>query len=175
NPLGVAFTPDGSRAYVTSQDASTVSVIDVATNAVVGDPIAVGTNPVAVAITPDGSRVYVANIFGSSVSVIAIEVAPTLSGTPPAGVLGQLYSHAFTTAGQPDPAVTVTAGVLPAGLTLTEAGVLSGTPTAAGSFTFTVTASNGIGESAVLPVTLVVTDSAPPSTGSLGSLEGFGS
>src|SRR5262249_43332016 len=36
----------------------------------------------------------------------------------------------------------VTAGTLPAGLSLSTAGVLSGTPTAAGTFTFAVTASN---------------------------------
>ncbi|MBW4818763.1 YncE family protein [Rhodococcus qingshengii] len=82
-------------------------------------PIAVGSNPYGVAITPDGGRAYVANIFGSSVSVIAIEVAPTLTGTPASGVLGQPYSHTFTTSGQPDPTITVTAGTLPAGLTRT--------------------------------------------------------
>src|SRR5215510_7019873 len=35
-PFGVAFTPDGRRAYVTKQFGTTVAVIDVATNAVVG-------------------------------------------------------------------------------------------------------------------------------------------
>lgn len=39
----------------------------------------------------------------------------------------------------------VTAGALPAGLVLSSAGVLSGTPTAAGLFSFTVTASNAFG------------------------------
>jgi hypothetical protein len=38
---------------------------------------------------------------------------------------------------------SITAGVLPAGVTMTTAGVISGTPTAAASGTFTVTATNG--------------------------------
>lgn len=100
--------------------------------------------------------------------------APTLTGTPPAGTVGQPYHYAFTVAGQPGPAVTATA-TLPAGLTLSEAGVLAGTPTAAGSFTFAVTATNTAGSSDPLPVTIEVT---APSTGFLGSLEqffGFGS
>ena len=46
-----------------------MSVIDTATNAVVGSPIAVGDAPFGVAVTPDGSRVYVANA-GDDVSVI---------------------------------------------------------------------------------------------------------
>ncbi|WP_412778655.1 putative Ig domain-containing protein [Rhodococcus qingshengii] len=58
---------------------------------------------------------------------------------------------------------------------LSPRGALSGTPTTAGSFTFTVTASNGTGAAAVLPVTLMIIASTPPTTGSLGSLEGFGS
>lgn len=103
--------------------------------------------------------------------------APSLTGTPPVGILGQPYDYAFTTAGQPEPTVTTT-GALPAGLTLSEAGVLAGTPTAAGSFTFTVTATNIAGNSDPLPVTIEITDTTAPPTGSLGSLEqwfGFGS
>ncbi|TDO18119.1 putative Ig domain-containing protein [Mycobacterium sp. BK086] len=40
---------------------------------------------------------------------------------------------------------TVTAGAEPAGLQVTSAGVLSGTPTATGAYDFTVTATNGYG------------------------------
>ncbi|CAM3228267.1 putative Ig domain-containing protein [Prescottella defluvii] len=74
--------------------------------------------------------------------------------------------------GRPTPTVTVTAGALPDGLTLTDGGVLSGTPTTAGRFEFTVTASNGIGDDAVLPVVLDITDTTPDPAGSIGS---FGS
>ncbi len=55
-PLGVAITPDGTRAYVT-ENISEVSVIDTATNTVVASIPA--ANPQEVAITPDGTRAYV--------------------------------------------------------------------------------------------------------------------
>src|SRR5260370_1203013 len=52
-PAGAAVSPNGARAYVTNFAGTTVSVIDTATNTVVGAPITVGTNPNAVAVSPD--------------------------------------------------------------------------------------------------------------------------
>src|SRR5256885_2255641 len=69
-PLGVAITPDGTRAYV-ANGSNIVSVIDTATNTVVATiPVGVEAGPVGVAITPDGTRAYVANILSNTVSVI---------------------------------------------------------------------------------------------------------
>ena len=87
----VAITPDGKHVYVTSSFGGTVvSVIDTATNTVVGTPIPVGTNPFAVAVTPDGKHAYVTNLSSSNVSVIdtAINtVATTVTvGSTPVGV-----------------------------------------------------------------------------------------
>jgi len=70
NPRGVVVSPDGARAYVTNSNSNTVSVIDTATNTVVGAPIAVGFGPIGIAINPAGTRVYVANVNGANVSVI---------------------------------------------------------------------------------------------------------
>lgn len=58
--------PAAPFAYVTNNGSypafsGTVSVIDTASNTVVGSPIPVGTLPYAVAVTPDGSHVYVGN------------------------------------------------------------------------------------------------------------------
>ena len=58
------------KAYVTNQIADTVSVIDTATNAVVGSAITVGDGPLGIAITPDGTKAYVANFVADTVSVI---------------------------------------------------------------------------------------------------------
>jgi YVTN family beta-propeller protein len=41
--------------YVANGNDNTVSVIDTATNTVVGSPIAVGSGPIGVAVTPDGT------------------------------------------------------------------------------------------------------------------------
>ncbi len=70
----------------------------------------------------------------------AVTVTPA---TLAAGTAGSSYTQAFTATGGTGPwAWSVTAGALPAGLTLTAAGGLSGTPTLAGSSSFTVTASD---------------------------------
>jgi YVTN family beta-propeller protein len=54
----VAFTPDGTRAYITNGNSGNVSVFDTATNTpVVGSPFATGgSGPVGVAITPCPQR-----------------------------------------------------------------------------------------------------------------------
>ncbi len=71
---------------------------------------------------------------------------PVLAGAElPRGVIGDPYSYSFHTTGQaPGPEFKVSAGHLPAGLELTQDGQLTGTPTTAGNFNFTVTASNGV-------------------------------
>jgi YVTN family beta-propeller protein len=77
------FAPASARAqnaYITNENDGTVSVIDTATNTVVGSPITVGANPFGVAVTPDGSKVYVAN-SDSTVSVIAT-ATNTVVGSP---------------------------------------------------------------------------------------------
>jgi hypothetical protein len=61
----------------------------------------------------------------------------------PAGQVGTAYSQAITASGPPGPyKFTVSSGGLPPGLTLSNSGSLAGTPTAAGTFAFTVTAAN---------------------------------
>ncbi|MBM4719549.1 hypothetical protein GS449_14020 [Rhodococcus hoagii] len=149
NPGKAAITPDGTRVYVANAGGqNTVSVIDTATTppALIAT-VPVGTNPNDVAISPDGVHAYVTNGGNggsATVSVIRIGDAPTISGTPASGTVGRPYSYAFTVAGRPAPTVSVTTGALPDGLTLTSNGLLAGTPTSAGLFEFTLTASNGI-------------------------------
>ena len=58
-PQAGAVTPDGKFAYVTNVGSKTISVVDLATNAVVADIPIVAGPPVYVAFTPDGSRAYV--------------------------------------------------------------------------------------------------------------------
>ncbi|NKU37336.1 hypothetical protein GS887_25675 [Rhodococcus hoagii] len=106
--------------------------------------------------------------------------APTISGTPASGTVGRPYSYAFTVAGRPAPTVSVTTGALPDGLTLTSNGLLAGTPTSAGLFEFTLTASNGIDNDVHLPISLGIasaTDQNPTPTpaGSLGATGSLGS
>ena len=69
---GMAFTPDGSRLYLTCYtDPGAVKVIDPAAARVIGS-IPVGRYPEGVAFSPDGLRAYVANYISESVSVIDV-------------------------------------------------------------------------------------------------------
>ena len=89
-PAEVAFTPDGSSAYVLdgAPRADTVSVIVTATKAV--SQITVGDSPAGVAFSPDGKTAYITNRNSDSVSVIdvagGVVLATVLVGAQPRGV-----------------------------------------------------------------------------------------
>ncbi|MCS7026333.1 MAG: putative Ig domain-containing protein [Bryobacteraceae bacterium] len=75
--------------------------------------------------------------------VIQQRLQITTSSINPAQV-GASYTQTFTaTGGTPPLAWSVTAGNLPPGLSLSTAGVLSGVPTTAGNYTFTITVRDG--------------------------------
>lgn len=86
----------------------------------------------------------------------ALPPAPTIDyGTPPEATQDQAYSLTPTFTGS-GVTFAVTSGSLPAGLSLNSStGAITGTPTAAGDSTFTVTATNA-GGSASADVTLSV-------------------
>ena len=68
------------------------------------------------------------------------------NGAPPDGDLGVAYNFTFAANGDPTPTYSVSSGSLPPGLTLNATtGVVSGTPTAAGTYNFEITATNVAG------------------------------
>ena len=69
DPTGVALKLPGTVLYVANRVDRTVSVIDTATNQIIGSPT-VGDNPLGVAVDPAGTRVYVVNKGSGTVSVI---------------------------------------------------------------------------------------------------------
>jgi hypothetical protein len=107
----------------------------------------------------------ISSVAMGSAHTITVSGTPRLTAeTPPSAVAGVPYSYTFTASGTPAPFFEVTSGALPSGLTLAPTGVLAGTPTAAGESTFTVTAANGTGPTAVSsPTTLLVNVSVPSS------------
>lgn len=92
-----------------------------------------------------------------SIPVSVMGTAPTIAGTPPAATVGNAYSYAYTVQGTPTPTTSLTAGALPPGLTLTSNGQITGTPTTADAYTFTITATNGVAPDASITSTLTVT------------------
>lgn len=58
-PEGVAFIPDGRKAYVANKVDGTVSIINTATNQVIPPTTSVNVPVQAIAVSPDNKRVYV--------------------------------------------------------------------------------------------------------------------
>jgi trimeric autotransporter adhesin len=100
-----------------------------------GTPTRTGDFSFSVTVT-DAGGCSGASTCSLAVVCAAVALSPALL---PNGVAGLVYSQAITaTAGVAPFHFAVTAGALPAGLALSPTGLLSGTPTAAGSAAFTV-------------------------------------
>jgi hypothetical protein len=117
----------------------------------------------------------VAGSIAASVTITATGgVAPVITSAPalPAGTVGSAYSTTLTATGTPTITWSLQSGSLPAGLGFSAAGVLSGIPTAAGTFGFTIQAANATAPNASQTVSItiaaagtlpVITSPAPPS------------
>ena len=121
-------------------------------------------------------RYFVTNAgpLGSNSDYIGIDnavytayVCPAFTLTPGAGALpaaswGQAYSQAMGQTGALGaPNYAITAGALPPGLTISAAGVISGTPLATGTFNFTITVNDASGCSGSQSYSITVLASVP--------------
>lgn len=123
----------------------------------------------------------------SSPATVSITVSPpTVTYTPPAptgATFGVAYSFSLAGAigGTGPYTYTLQSGALPAGVTLSSSGVLSGTPTSSGTFNFTVRAtdsSTGTGPFSATSAMMSLTVSAPtlalaPASGTLSAAVGM--
>lgn len=136
------------------------------TGALSGTPTVAGT--FAFTLTATDSTTGTAGQGSQSYSVSI--VSPTLTVAPPtlpAGTAGTAYSQTLSASGGTAPyTYAVTAGALPAGLNLSTGGALSGTPTVAGNFNFTVTATDagsfGAAQAYTLAIAAPTLTIAPP-------------
>jgi hypothetical protein len=110
-----------------------------------GTPTAAGVSTITLTAT---------NSYGSSSAVLSLTVnaAPSILTTLlPAAVVGTAYSQTLSASGSNPITWSVTGGALPSGLTLNaSSGVISGTPAAAGTASFTVNATNAYGNTSQL-------------------------
>lgn len=91
--------------------------------------------------------------------IINIDEAPIITTESlPEGTVGTDYSQTLEATGYPTPSWSLTDGDLPNGLDLNADGTISGNPTAAGTFNFTVTASNDTAPDAVKEFSIVIND-----------------
>jgi CSLREA domain-containing protein len=155
-------------ATVTSNSLGSASFTFTAPTAVKPGQIVTAT---ATNLTADlSSQAGANNVFNTSeISAgISIEVPPSItSSSSVTFTMGTLGSFNVTATGVPTPALS--AGVLPGGVQFVDHGdgtaTLSGTPTAAGQFGITITASNGVQPDAVESLTLTVLPAPGPGPG----------
>jgi Putative Ig domain len=88
--------------------------------------------------------------YGNEVCPLAVSTVAL-----PGGTVGKSYSDTLTGTGGATPYAWTETGALPSGLTLSSAGAITGTPTAAGVFSFTVTMTdvNGQAQTSTLSIT----------------------
>ncbi|HUP63462.1 MAG TPA: putative Ig domain-containing protein [Thermoanaerobaculia bacterium] len=103
-----------------------------------------GSYPVTVRVTDTNSCFDISDTYTLDVVCPVITVSRTGGGAFPAGTFNVAYAgESFTASGGTGPyTFAVTAGTFPTGPTLNSDGTISGTPTATGTFNFTVTATD---------------------------------
>jgi hypothetical protein len=107
-----------------------------------------------------------------SITITATPVAPAITTDSLAGgTVGTAYSQPLAATGSAPITWSMADGSLPGGLTLSSSGVISGTPTAAGTFNFTVKAENGTSPDATKALSIVI---SPAPTYSLTITAGTG-
>ncbi|WP_217486137.1 putative Ig domain-containing protein [Pseudomonas protegens] len=110
----------------------------------------------------------------SSPATVTLTVSPpTLSVTPttlPNGTQGSAYSQTLSASGGTAPySYAITAGALPAGLTLnTSTGVISGTPSASGTANLTITATDANSATGARAYSLLI-NGLPPVAGAVSA------
>ena len=168
-PYSASLTPSGGTPPYTWSVAPPLPnglVLDPATGTITGTP------------TIEGTTAHTFSLQDNSVPAQTVKETLSLAIAPPAGTLtitttslpngtvGVPYSRPVqATGGSGTLTWTISAGALPAGLTLDPAtGLISGTPTAPGTSSFTVRAADTGGQSDEQPLSITITVIPPPGT-----------
>jgi large repetitive protein len=175
-PVNTQFTAaDGVAPYTYSVGAGLPPGVTLSGDSLTGTATAVGTYTFTITAQDSstgagpytGQRTYTLNIGAPAI---------TVSGSLPNGQSGVAYgSHTLTASGGTAPYTFADSGNLPAGLTLSSTGTLSGTPTEVGTFNVTISATDSTAGgsflgSAAFTITIaapslsVTTTSLPPMT-----------
>lgn len=141
--IGVAYSQQlsqtGGTGVITWSSIGTLPnnlTLNPATGLLSGTPTAAGTFNFTVRATDANS------CFGERAYTVITGTCPVITISPanlPGGLVGNAYNQTLSaTGGTPNYSFTLNSGTLPPNITLATTGVLSGTLSTAGSFTFTV-------------------------------------
>ena len=144
--------------YATADGTATAPADYTSTSGTAIFPVGTTTQTVTVVVNgetvPEANETFFVNLSGATNATIADnqgvgtitndDVPVTVNpATLPNGAVAAAYAQTLTASGGVGPySFAVTAGAVPTGLTLSPTGVLSGTPTAGGTFNFTITATD---------------------------------
>jgi hypothetical protein len=148
--MTTVFTPTA-----TGTRTETISVIDNA-----------ASSPQVVTLTGTGTSVNGPTPVSVDTTGLSCTSGVCTLGFDGAQLVKNFYFTSFGTLGQTAPPFTwgVVGGALPPGLTLFSNGELYGTPTATGTFTFTVKVTDSIGKTATQAFSLTISAQPPPLT-----------
>lgn len=135
--------------------------------AITGTPTASGTFNFTIRVTDNAAAT-----FDRALSIVIVPAVspPNITTTSvPGGQIGVAYtSTTLQVSGGTSPYTwSLAAGALPGGITLSTAGVLSGTPTASGTFNFTVRVTDNASQTDTQALTIVVAAAVAITTSSL--------
>src|SRR5438876_4245512 len=125
-----------------------------------GTPTVAGAFPFTVTVKDAVSGSASASL---SINVVGLPPLQITSSQLPGGTVGSAYSATLSASGGTSPySWSVSSGTLPTGLILSSSGTLSGTPTVAGAFPFTVAVKDAASASASASLSINVVTAAPP-------------
>jgi hypothetical protein len=155
----------GTSPYTWSKSSGTMPAgLSLSTAGVIsGTPTTAGTSSVTFMVK-DAKAATATKAISITVNAALTISTTTLSG----GYISVAYSQTLAAAGGKTPYTwSVTTGTLPAGLALSAAGVISGTPTTAGSSTFTVQVADANSVKTTKSMTIVINPALTITTASL--------
>ncbi len=168
-PNGVAVSTDGTKVYAAVNGLSSG-----------GDLVVINASISATLATVAGSEFDTVVPFGAAPSVPPVTPLKVATTTLPGAVKGQFYKTTLSATGGVAPYSWTATAPLPAGLTLAaNSGVISGIPTATGSFPISVAVADSDYPPGAAQATLSLTVAAgstapPPCGGATGSAPGIG-
>ena len=171
--VGTAY----SHTYVTSGSSAGATVIYGLTAGALPPGLDLSTGGV-ISGTPTTAGIYAGTVTASDVvdengtqdfSIAVVRKAPAItSAAAPSGIVGTRYDFALAATGTAPIVYSHATGTLPPGLALSAAGIISGTPTAPGTYTGTIIASNGIAPDSTYGFSIVVAAAPPGRSGGGG-------
>ena len=160
---------DAAQFSVATPSASSIAGSASATVGVAFTPTSLGSKSASLAITSSDGGTSIVALAGTAACPVI-----TVAGSLPAGAFGAAYTGGMTASGGMSPYTFSASGALPPGLTLAGDGSVSGTPALAGSYPFTVQATDVNGCSGTADVTIAIARATPHLTWATPSPIGYG-